>query len=133
MNKQIIIQEAAKMLFEQGNTDIIDNFFSDTYTAHTGLKTYNGIAFIKQYIIQIRKVIPDIKILKIEFLSLSDNIVTWQRTFCGTHKAKIKGIPPTMKKVRWYEIVVTKFEDEKIIEEWLASDFAFQLMLKRKK
>lgn len=51
MNNQILIQKATKMLFEKGNTDAIDSFFSDTYMAHTGFKTYNGIPFIKQYII----------------------------------------------------------------------------------
>ena len=58
--------------------------------------------------------------------------MTWQRTLSGTHKADLKGIPASNKKVKWYEIVVTRFDKDKIIEEWLASDLAFQLMLKHK-
>jgi hypothetical protein len=33
--------------------------------------------------------------------------------------------------VKWYEIVVSRFDKDKIIEEWVVSDLAFQLMLKQ--
>ena len=44
----------------------------------------------------------------------------------------MKGIPASNKKVRWYEIVVSRFDNDKIIEEWVVSDLGFQLMLKHK-
>jgi predicted ester cyclase len=77
--------------------------------------------------------IPDIKIIKIEFLSQTDNTITWQRTFSGTHKADLQGIPATMKKVKWNDIVVSRFEGERIAEDWLVSNLAFRLMIKQKR
>ena len=58
--------------------------------------------------------IPDLKIEKIEFLSQTEEKLTWQRTFSGTHKVELQGIPASMRKVKWNEIVVTRFEGEKI-------------------
>lgn len=126
------IKYIVDQLIGQGNLTIVDAAFSADYLAHAGEKTHNGHKFIKQFTKQVRTAIPDIKIVKIEILSHSDNVLTWQRTFSGTHKADIKGIPASYKKVKWYEIVVSRFDKDKIIEEWVASDLAFQLMLKLK-
>ncbi len=119
-------------LITQGNLGIVDSGFSADYMAHAGEKIHKGHAFIKQFVKQMRKAIPDVKIVKIEILSQSDNVLTWQRILSGTHKAGLKGIPASNKKVKWYELVVSRFDNDKIAEEWIASDLAFQLMLKQK-
>lgn len=126
------IKYITDQLIGQGNLNIVDSAFSTDYLAHAGEKTHNGQKFIKQFTKQVRTAIPDIKIVKIEILSHADNVLTLQRTLSGTHKADLKRIPASNKKVKWYEIVVSRFEDDKIIEEWVASDLAFQLMLKLK-
>jgi predicted ester cyclase len=126
------INTAFTQLFEEGNTNNLEHFFSEKYIAHFGPKNYSGFDFIKKFIKQIHKALPDIKILKVEFLSQTNNIVTWQRSFTGTHTAMLKSIPASHKKIKWHEIVVSRFEDGKIVEEWLMSDLAFQMMLKLK-
>jgi len=126
------IKNIADQLIGQGNLNIVDSAFSAEYVAHAGEKTHNGHKFIKQFTKQLRTAIPDIKIEKIVILSHSDNVLTWQRTLSGTHKSDLKGIPASNKKVKWYEIVVSRFDKDKIIEEWVSSDLAFQLMLKLK-
>jgi predicted ester cyclase len=45
----------------------------------------------------------------------------------------MQGIPASMNKLKWNEIVVTRFEGEKIAEDWVVSDLAFQLMIKQTK
>lgn len=132
MDKLNHIKYIADQLIGQGNLNIVDSAFSANYVAHAGEKTHNGHKFIKQFTKQVRTAIPDIKIVKIEILSQTDNVLTWQRTLSGTHKGDLKGIPASNKKVKWYEIVVSRFDKDKIIEEWVASDLAFQLMLKLK-
>lgn len=132
MDKSDILKHIAEQLFEQGNLSIIDSSFSADYIAHAGDKTHSGQNFIKQFIKQIRRAIPDIKIEKIECISQTSNFVTWQRTLSGTHKADLKGIPASNKKVKYYEMVVTRFDNDIIAEEWLASDLGLQLMVKHK-
>jgi predicted ester cyclase len=132
MDKLNQLRFAVDQLIGQGNLAMVDSVFLEDYIAHSGDKTHNGHKFIKQFIKQIRTAIPDIKVVNVEFLSHSDNMVTWQRTFRGTHKSDMKGIPASNKKVRWYEIVVSRFDKDKIVEEWVVSDLGFQLMLKHK-
>jgi predicted ester cyclase len=133
MDKLNTVKNTVDQLLGQGNFDIVDSVFSVNYVAHSGDKSYNGHKFIKQFAKQVRTALPNIKILNIELLSQTDNILTWQRTFSGTHKADLMGIPASNKKVKWYEIVVSRFDKDKIVEEWLVSDLAFQLILKQDK
>ncbi|MFH1119127.1 MAG: ester cyclase [Bacteroidota bacterium] len=127
------LKYAVDQLFGKGNPEMIDALFSDNYIAHSGNKSHKGHKFIKQYLKQIRTAIPDIKTAGIELLSQADNMVTWQRSFSGTHKSILKGIPASGRKVKWVEIVVSRFEENKIAEEWVVSDLAFQLMLKQRR
>ena len=133
MNKEKQIEYIAKQLFEKGDFEIVDSSFAESYVAHDGDKKHSGQKFVKQFIGKLRLAIPDLKIVKIEFLSQAENTLTWQRTFSGTHKAEMQGIPASMRKVKWSEIVVTRFEGEKIAEDWLVSNLAFQLMIKQTK
>jgi len=132
MNKENQIKSVVDQLFRQGNFDCIDLAFSVGYVAHVGEKSYSGHNFIRQFAKQLRTAIPDIKIVKIEVLSQTEDMLTWQRTYSGTHKASLKGIPASLKKVKWSEMVVSRFDSDMIVEEWVASDLAFQLMLKQK-
>jgi hypothetical protein len=47
--------------------------------AHYADKTHSGHDFIKRFTKQIRKVLPPLKIIKVELLSKGNKIVTWQR------------------------------------------------------
>ena len=132
MDKLTTIKQANKQLFEVGDLASVPSFFDENYVAHAGEKTYNGHKFILQFVKQIRTAIPDIKIQECELLSENNDLLTVQKTFSGTHLSPLKGIPASGKKVKWYEISVVKFNNEKIIEEWVVSDLAAQLMLKLK-
>ena len=63
----------------------------------------------------------------LEFLSVSGDMVVWQRTLRGTHKGSMRGIPPSGKRVKWNEMVVSRFENGKIAEEWVVSELAGKL------
>lgn len=131
MDKLNQLKHLANQLIVEGNLGIIDNGFTSSYLAHAGEKSHHGHKFLHQYTKQLRKAIPDIKLIHVEILNQNNDVITWQRILSGTHKANLKGIPASNKRIKWYEIVVSRFENEKIAEEWLASDLAFQLMLKQ--
>ena len=129
MNKEEQIEFANDKLFGQGDLDVVDEIFSADYIVHAGGKDYEGHEFIKRFVGQLRSAIPDIRVLKVEFLIEAGDTVAWQRTLSGTHKANMMGIPPTGQKVEWKDMVVTRFQDEKIAEEWTVSELAGQLLL----
>ncbi|MCX9082475.1 MAG: ester cyclase [Candidatus Methanoperedens sp.] len=130
MNKEEQIKYASDQLVGQGNLDVIGEIFSTDYIAHAGDKNYKRHGFIKRFAGQIRSAIPDIQVIKVEFLAQAGNMITWQRTLSGTHKADMMGIPPSGRKVTWTDMVVSRFEDEKIAEEWVVSELAGELLLK---
>ncbi|HRG48956.1 MAG TPA: ester cyclase [Leptospiraceae bacterium] len=130
MDKEEIIRLAARQLFESGDFEIIEKVFSINYIAHAGEKDYKGQDFIKKFTKQIRSAIPDIKVKSIEFLTMTGNTITWQRTFSGTHKKNMKGIPPSDKKIKWRDMVVSRFEGDRISEEWILSELMGELLLK---
>jgi hypothetical protein len=41
----------------------------------------------------------------------------------------MKGIPASNRKAEWTEMVVTRFENGKIAEDWLISELAGELMI----
>ena len=129
MNQEEKIKFGLEQLVK-GNFDVVDEIFSTDYLAHAGDKDYKGHGFIKRFARQLRRAIPDIRIVKIEFLAQAGDTVTWQRIFTGTHEENMMGIPPSGKKVKWIEMVVTRFKDKKIAEEWVVSELAGELALK---
>lgn len=131
MNKQEKIKSVITKLVEQGNLDVIDEVFSTSYVAHFGDKDYKGREFIKKYLEELKTALPDVKVVKVDFLVEADDAVAWQRTFRGTHKAAMRGIPASDKKIEWTEIVVSRFESEKINEEWVVSELAGKLFSKQ--
>jgi len=129
-NMEERIKFANEELFGKGNLDVVDEIFSDNYVVHAGNKDYEGHEIIKRFIGQLRSAIPDIRVEEVSLLSQVDETITWQRTFSGKHVGNMMGIPPTGKKVEWTDMVVTRFEGEKITEEWTVSELAGQLLLK---
>jgi hypothetical protein len=57
----------------------------------------------------------------------------WQRTFRGVQEAAYLEFPACGKNVCWRDVVVSRFQDGLIAEEWFISDLAEQLLLSRKK
>lgn len=133
MDKEKQIKNSNNQLIDQGNLDEVDKFFTAEYIAHAEDKVYKGHDFIKRFTKQIRTALPDISVMKVEFLVKAGNTITWQRTLHGTHKANMMGIPPSEKKIIWNEMVVSRFESDKIAEEWVVSELAGQLLLKQPK
>lgn len=130
MNKREYLQSVARNLIVNGQLDQIEMAFSEDYVAHADGKKHHGHVFIKRWAKQLLSAIVSIKMEDVKFLAEDEQSVTWTRRFSGVHVKNLRGIPASNKKVVWNEMVVSRFEDDKIIEEWLVSDLAGKLMLK---
>ena len=130
MNKKELIHYACKELFEIGNIEIIDEVFVKSYVIHTANKDYRGYDFIKKWFKQLKKAFLTIYVDKIDFLSQENNLIVWQRSLSGKHIKQIRGIKPSDKIIKWNEMVVSRFEDGKIAEEWVVSELKGELFVK---
>ncbi len=127
---ETLIRRANDELLTKGNFAAIPDFFAKDYVAHAGDKTHKGHAFIKRWLKELRKAIPDLRVKKIEIIHESKDTIAWQRTLTGTHKAQLKQIPPSGKRVQWTELFITRISDGRIAEDWMQSDLAAVLMAK---
>lgn len=130
MTKTELLSDAAQQLIGEGNMEIISTYFTEEYLAHAENKEYSGLDFIKRFSKTLHTSIPDIKVVAVQILVENDDTVSWLRTMQGTHKKNMMGIPASNKKLTWNEMVVSRFEGDKIAEEWLVSELAGKLMLK---
>jgi predicted ester cyclase len=128
-NKKARIRYANDEIVGKGNVDIVDEVFATDYIAHAGEKNYKGHAFIKRFAGQLRSAIPDVRILEVKFLVQDEDTIAWQRRLGGMHAVDMQGIPASGKKVVWSDMVVTRFNDEKIAEEWVVSELMGALLL----
>ena len=129
-NKQEQIKYGNNQLIGNGNLGVVEKIFATDYLVHTGGKDYKGHEFIRRWIRQLRSAIPDVRVVKVEFYLQAGNTVAWQRTLSGTHKADIMGIPPSGRKVKWRDMMISRFVGEKIVEEWAVSELAGELLVK---
>lgn len=130
-DREMIIKDACKALLEKGDLEVIDSVFSVDYVAHAGSRQFKGHAFIKEFMRQLHKALPDMKLVKIEFLAQTNDRVVWQRTLKGTHEAAMQGAPASGKKLTWTEMLTSRFEGDKIVEEWLVSELAGEMLSKK--
>lgn len=133
MKKKEILALANEELLQKRNLNIITELFSPDYIVHSSDKEYKGHEFIKRWAKQILKAFSDIRIVKIEFHLKAKDTIVWQRTVEGKFTSKMWGIEPSGKKVRWNDMVVSRFDDGKIVEEWVVSDLAGGLLSKTPK
>ncbi len=129
-SKEKIIQYAMEELIEKGNVGIIDEIFTTDYVAHAGEKEYTGHSSVKRYASQLHTSIPDLRIVDVQFLMQDGDTIVWQRKLEGTHKVAMQGIPPSGQKVKWVEMVVSRFKNEKISQEWVVSELMGELLLR---
>ena len=131
MNSEELIRFGNKELIENGNFNSVNEIFTKDYIAHAKGKDYKGHKFIKQWLQQLRSSIPDIRVLKADFYVQDGNTIAWKRTLCGTHKANLMGAAPSGKKIKWSDMMVSRFDGEKITEEWMVSELAGELLSKK--
>jgi len=129
-NNEERVRLANDEILGKGNLAAVDQFFATDYVVHSGGQDYNGLDFIRNFARQLRSAIPDLRVVDVTYLIQAGDTIGWQRTLRGSHKSEMRGIPPSGKKVEWRDMMVTRFDGEKIAEEWAVSDLAGQLVLK---
>ncbi len=114
----------------KGNLGAVDEIFATDYVVHAGGKDHKGLGFVGRFAKLLRSAIPDLRVVEVAVLIQAGDTIAWQRTLSGTHEAEMRGIPPSGQKVKWRDMMVTRFDGEKIAEEWTVSELAGELVLK---
>ena len=124
------ILAANEELLDKGNAGAAAEFFAPTYVVHLTDQDLRGPQVVKGFVNELRRAFPDLRV-EVDVLVSEGNRVAWQRTHRATHQADFKGFPASGRTILWRDMVVTRFEDGMIAEEWAISDLAERLLAAR--
>lgn len=127
------ITEANAGILVDGNLDAIPEFFAPDYVAHvTEDDMTGGHDAIRRMVQRWRRAFPDLS-AEVETLVEGSDRIAWQRTLRATHKGDYMGFPATGLRLVWRDMVTSRFRDGLIVEDWVITDLAEQLLRARKR
>jgi len=113
-----IIRRFWEEVFNGKKLSLIDELFTNDWIYHGvgGQKIY-GPKGLKQFLTDYHNAFPDIQVNVENLIAEGDKVVS-HVTSCGTHKGELMGIAPTGKRVTVPVISISRFVDDKIVEDW---------------
>jgi steroid delta-isomerase-like uncharacterized protein len=121
-DNKALMRRFLEEVFNKQNQAAIDEFIAPNHVDHTlppflpttpeGTKRAIGI-FLRAF--------PDVHLVVEDMIAEGDKVVT-RYTSRGTQKGAFMGIPPTGKQMMVSSIIIARFADGKIVEEWGLDD-----------
>lgn len=121
------IQAANQALLNEGDLDRIPEFFSESYVSHGPDGGSMGHDAIRGFVSALREAFPDLDV-EVQVLATEGNRVAWLRTHTGTHQGEFLGVEPSGERLTWQSVVVTRYENGIIAEEWGANGLGNALL-----
>lgn len=127
-----VIERANQALFAERDTDAADEYFTAGYRAHgTGRDLTGGPAAVRRYLGTLLDAFESLEV-DVEVLAEDGERVAWHRTLAGAQTGAFMGFPATGRRVVWRDMLVSRFEGDRIAEEWVVTDLAAALLQARK-
>jgi steroid delta-isomerase-like uncharacterized protein len=117
MQPEVLIRTFIDEAFNKGNLAILEDVIHTEYQYSSPDSHLSGIGQLAEFIQAFRKAFPDLN-LQIDDLFTSHDRSCTAFTLRGNHEADFMGIPATQKSVEVRGMVMSRFKDNKISEEW---------------
>lgn len=106
----------------EGRVATADELLADDFIDHNpGPGVVPGKEGVKQFFTALRGGLPDLHVVIHIQVAEGDRVVT-RKTFYGTHRGDLMGIPPTGKQVAFIVTDVVRMRDGQIAEHWNVVD-----------
>jgi steroid delta-isomerase-like uncharacterized protein len=118
MQPEVLIRTFIDEAFNKGNISILEDVIHTEYQyLSPDNSQLKGIGQLTEFIQAFRKAFPDLN-LQIDDLFASNDRSCTAFTLRGTHEDDFMGIPATKKSVEVRGMVMSRFKDNKIFEDW---------------
>jgi steroid delta-isomerase-like uncharacterized protein len=111
----------ARRIFDEmeskGNLAVADEIFASDFAMHSPFGESHGPDGAKQFVQMLRSAFPDLHSTVEDQLAEGDKVAT-RFTARGTHKGELNGIPASGNTMEISGIVISRFANGKIIEQW---------------
>jgi steroid delta-isomerase-like uncharacterized protein len=118
-------KEKARRTWEivnQHNPDLIEEFYPPDFVWHEPEGDIRGYEQARQFVSSFLGAFPDLNITVDDVIGEGDKVVS-RYTIRGTHQGETEDLgPPTGKQVELRGIIIHRFEDGNIVEEWEVYD-----------
>ena len=117
-----IVRRFVEEVQNGGNLAVVDEVAAPDYVNHT---SQAGVPAnregLKQLTAMFRRAFPDGRMTIEDMVAEEDRVAT-RKTFRGTHRGELMGIPPTGRAVAIQLIDIVRLADGKAVESWNAAD-----------
>jgi predicted ester cyclase len=119
-NKELVRRVTEDGLNRQ-NPALIDELCAPDFVFHNASRTIQGLPAYKHFLAKFLTAFPDGNFTNEDLIAEGD-IVAVRRTFRGTHKGNLIGIPPTGRQVTMTDMALLHVANGKFIEAWNNAD-----------
>lgn len=118
-----LAQRMSDEVVNNGRWETVDEIIADDYVYHGpgGLQLQGRDGF-RQMLGAFRDAFPDLA-SELPGIAAEGDLVTLHYTFKGTHTGEFMGIAPTNKKIDLHGLILRRFKDGQIIEDWDMYDY----------
>ncbi|MFN8593137.1 MAG: ester cyclase [Thermomicrobiales bacterium] len=117
-----MIRRYIEAVFNGHDLDVLTTYLADDLASHwLGQGDLNGLAAWKEGMVGFFTAFPDATYTLDDLFCVADRGV-WRGRWRATHKGVWEGIAPTGHVVNWTVIIIGRFVDGKIAEDWVEYD-----------
>ena len=104
-------------VINNGDFSVLDELVQPNYVYRSPDQELDGPEALKGLLAAYRTAFPDLNVRIDDLVNGGDKVVI-AITFTGTHEGDLMGISPTGKTVKINGMILSHFQDGKIVEEW---------------
>jgi steroid delta-isomerase-like uncharacterized protein len=115
-NETVIYRFIGEVI-NDGDFSVLDELVQPNYVYRNPDQELDGPEALKGLLAAYRTAFPDLNVRIDDLVNGGDKVVI-SVTFTGTHEGNLMGISPTGKTVKINGMILSHFQDGKIVEEW---------------
>jgi predicted ester cyclase len=116
---------AARRLHEDvesaGRIDLLDDLVAPGFIDARHPERGAGPESVREHVLRLRATFPDLAVTVDDLIGEGDRVVT-RVTSRGTHRGAFAGAEPSGRQVNWSGIVIRRFVDGRMVEQWSKHD-----------
>ena len=117
LSNEKIMQRFIEQVINNGDFPILDEIIHPNYVYHSPDQVLRGPEALRDLLAAYRTAFPDLHIEIEELVSTGDRVVI-SFTLFGTHEGDLMGIAATGRQVKVRGMILSHFENGKIVKEW---------------
>ena len=114
---EAVMRRFVEEVINEGRYSALPDLVHPNYVYRSPDQELRGADALKDLLTAYRAGLPDLKTSIDDLVGSGDKVVI-SITLTGTHEGDLMGVPATGKRVKIHGMVLSRFEQGKIIEEW---------------